>query len=216
MAPPPLPLLLQADGLCFVVLGLVSLLTPHVPAQAALFLGQSIPYPLPWVPAPFDGYITQKGLEQQWGTVLNVFRGIGVLSFVAGILLWSVGSSVMAHYRTYLEYLRRRGRRGEAVHDRVERYETKTQVQASANVRENYSPPPLLVAVLIHLACAALAHHLRTLEPLGSPFTVAPWFTQLLIVLHLTWASLVTIVAVQARIIWGGKAAKEVAEGKAD
>jgi hypothetical protein len=47
----------------------MALLTPHMPAQAALFLGDHIPYPLPWAPAPFSSFITQKGLEQQWSTV---------------------------------------------------------------------------------------------------------------------------------------------------
>lgn len=124
----------------------------------------------------------------------------------------------MSHFRTHLEYLKKRGKRGEAVHDKVERYEA-----ATGAGREDYSPPPLMLAVLIHLACAGVAHHLRTLAPLaaaGVPtasFEITQWFTMSVIALHAFWALAVTAVAIQARSIWKKRAPKQVAnENKAD
>ena len=49
--------------------GLLIALCPHMPAQAAFFLGPTIPLPLPWVPAPFHAFMTQKGLEESWSAV---------------------------------------------------------------------------------------------------------------------------------------------------
>lgn len=54
---------------CRVESGAICLLLPHMPGQAALFIGASIPLPLPWNEAPFRAYMTQPGLEQAWPTV---------------------------------------------------------------------------------------------------------------------------------------------------
>lgn len=59
--------LLLFDSLCCT--GMLIALCPHMPAQAAFFLGPAIPLPLPWVPAPFHAFMTQKGLEDSWPTV---------------------------------------------------------------------------------------------------------------------------------------------------
>jgi len=50
--------------------GLLGVLFPHLICQAFFFVGEHVPLPLPWVPAPFKSFITQKGLEAQWSTLL--------------------------------------------------------------------------------------------------------------------------------------------------
>jgi hypothetical protein len=118
----------------------------------------------------------------------------------------------MVHFRTHLEYLKKRGKRGEAVHGKIERYEAATGAQ-----REIYNPPPLWLGVLLHLACAGAASQLHSLAPLGANFEVTPWFTRTVVAIHLVGALLVTIVALQAHVIWKTKPAKQVAnENKAE
>src|SRR4051812_22551053 len=46
--------------------GCLYALFPHVPAQAYFFVGDAVPYPLPWRDAPFRTIITQEGLEESW------------------------------------------------------------------------------------------------------------------------------------------------------
>jgi hypothetical protein len=115
----PLPLLLSADGAVCSLLALLLLLCPHLAAQPLFFLGDAIPWPVPWAGAPFDRYVTQKGLDSAWPSILSTLRLGAVTLLLFGLAVAFMGRTLMQHFRIHEEYLAKKGRRGEAVHNKV-------------------------------------------------------------------------------------------------
>lgn len=182
---------------------------PHVPAQALFFLGSMIPYPLPWVPAPFDSFMTQTGLQSSWGSITMGMRALGIWELCVAALCWRWSSSLLRAQVRHEEHLAKKSKRGHAVHSRIESYESGIGL-----VREQYSAPPLFLLVLVHLALAFAFNRLPALKPFA-PLEVTQWSCDLVMCTHLVWAASNLICAIYARSIWGGAAASNKAEAAA-
>ena len=182
--------------------GLTLLLFPHVPAQALFFLGSMIPYPMPWIPAPFDQFMTQPTLKEAWGTILWGMRAVALWDLGIAALCWRWGGSLVRAQARHEEALAKKSKRGSAVHSRIESYEN-----GIGQVREQYSPPPLPLLVLLHLALSFGFHRLPSLH-LFAPLEITQWSCDLVSLSHLLWAVSNLICFFYARSIWGGAAGK--------
>jgi len=117
-----------------------------------------------------------------------------------GLVLLMCGQSLLSHFRAQQDYLQKKGKRGEVVHSKVERYEATT----GSSGRQPYSPSPLLwLFPLLHLVCAFAPHYSHSY----AGFELTEWAKLVVFGMHLVWVLPTLAVAVQARSVWAGQAA---------
>lgn len=201
--------LLHVESLFFASVGLLYLAFPHVAAQAFFFLGSMIPYPLPWVPAPFERFMTQPKLVDSWDSILLGVRAMALWELAVAALCWRWGSSLLAAQRRQQDQLAKKSKRGSAVHSRIESYETGIGVA----VRDNYTPPPVLLLCLVHVGLALAFYRLPSLR-VFAPLEVTQWSCDVVMASHALWALSNLVCVVKARSLWGGASAAQ-ADNKA-
>lgn len=129
--------------------------------------------------------------------ILNVCRALGSVTILFGAALLLQGSELMREYSSQMEYLAKRGKRGQAVHSKVERYETNIGA-----ARVQYNPPPLWLLTLVHIALAYGAHYACQNKVLGPTLEITAWFANLVSAVHAAMAIETFACWMQARTLW--------------
>lgn len=129
--------------------------------------------------------------------ILNVCSALGGVHSLFGVALLVLGSKLMMQFHSQMEYLVKRGKRGEAVHSKVERYETQI-----GSARVHYNPPPLWLLMLVHIAIACGVQYTCQYKMLGPELEITSWFTNLVSVIHVMMALGTCACWMQARVIW--------------
>lgn len=123
-----------------------------------------------------------------------------------GAALLMQGSELMREYHSQMEYLAKRGKRGETVHAKVSAYET--QIGAA---RVHYNPPPLWLLVLVHIGVACGAQYACQNKVLGPTLEITTWFANLVSAVHAVMALESFACWLQARSLWAKRDSKPVA-----
>jgi hypothetical protein len=176
--------------------------------QSYLFVGDSIPWALPWVAPPFSSFVTQKGLEESWPRIIWILRAIGVVYFLSGLLLKCVWDRLEALRARVCDLDLTRQRRGPTVHSKITSIE-KREAEFQGDKGARAQAPWLWLLALIHVVMAATNRWLYVAKPWGTEFTL--WCTSTAAIVHVLMATNLLLAQWQAN-----RMCKTINEDKVD